>query len=574
MTMGRTKSRKLDVPLKSSRCKFMEFGSVLTIFAELKKDPGIPRLPDIKVRKAEKHRAQQARANAKTDPDSTMASEPTLSSLVRLAADQEREQERIDPLAAISESSGKTKEQMRKHYLRTLHKVIDESDIIVLVLDARDPEGCRSRLVEEEVRRREMEGKKLVFVLNKIDLIPRENAQLWLKHLRHSTPTLPFLSSSSSQHQRTNISSKTAPALLKLLKAYKPKAGSATVGVVGYPNVGKSSLINSLKRSKVCAVAAQPGHTKNLQSIQLERGMRIVDSPGVVFDEDDYGDGKGNKKGSVLLRNVVKVEDVDDPIAVVEEILARTPSETLQKIYNLPEFGTTLDFLAMLALTSGKLLKGGTPDLNSAARHVLTDWNQQKIPYFSIPPSIHPSSMPSLVSNSAATAPTIAPGAELVGHSQILTSLSKPFELEGLFGVADAGAFGTGGDVAMSADEDGDIFWDAVEAPMDEDDHDAANTSRASLKRSRSPSMSVLEGSQQQQSQYQRQPKRQRKSKDVPEYDALPDEHVRSRMGQSNPLNRRVLKKDAKRARKAQRARGVPGTGMDVDVELDSTFMV
>jgi len=62
----------------------------------------------------------------------------------------------------------KTKEQVRRHYVRTLHKVIDQSDIVILVLDARDPEGCRSRLVEEEVRRRESEGKKLVFVLNKI----------------------------------------------------------------------------------------------------------------------------------------------------------------------------------------------------------------------------------------------------------------------------------------------------------------------------------------------------------------------------------------------------------------------
>lgn len=66
-------------------------------------------------------------------------------------------------------------------------------------------------------------------------------------------------------------------------------------------------------------MAAQPGHTKDLQSIQLERGMRIVDSPGVVFDEDDdNNDGKGQQKGSVLLRNVVKVEDVEDPIAVGE----------------------------------------------------------------------------------------------------------------------------------------------------------------------------------------------------------------------------------------------------------------
>ena len=63
-------------------------------------------------------------------------------------------------------------------------------------------------------------------------------------------------------------------------------------------------------------MAAQPGHTKDLQSVQLERGMRIIDSPGVVFDEDDFTDGKSEKKSSVLLRNVVKVEDVEDPIAV------------------------------------------------------------------------------------------------------------------------------------------------------------------------------------------------------------------------------------------------------------------
>ena len=44
--------------------------------------------------------------------------------------------------------------------------------------------------------------------------------------------------------------------------------------------------------------------------------MRVIDSPGVVFDEDDYDNGKGTKKGNVLLRNVIKVEDVEDPISI------------------------------------------------------------------------------------------------------------------------------------------------------------------------------------------------------------------------------------------------------------------
>ncbi len=97
-----------------------------------------------------------------------MASEPTLSSLAQLAESASAN----DVSSALSDptsaAANKTKEQQRRHYIRTLHKVVDESDVVLLVLDARDPAGCRSRLVEEEVRRREADGKRLVFVLNKI----------------------------------------------------------------------------------------------------------------------------------------------------------------------------------------------------------------------------------------------------------------------------------------------------------------------------------------------------------------------------------------------------------------------
>lgn len=71
-----------------------------------------------------------------------------------------------------SSSTAAYKVHLKRQYIRTLHKVIDESDIILLVLDARDPLGCRSRLVEEEVLRREHEGKHLVFILNKIGSFP------------------------------------------------------------------------------------------------------------------------------------------------------------------------------------------------------------------------------------------------------------------------------------------------------------------------------------------------------------------------------------------------------------------
>lgn len=550
--MGRNKSRKPDVPTRS----------------KLKKDPGVPRLPSLKARNTEKARAHAHPGPHRVDPDAQMAVEPTLSSLAALAGSFTPSENGpvVDP---SSSSSGviKTKEQLRRHYIRALHKVIGESDIIVMVLDARDPEGCRSRLVEEEVRRRESEGKKLVFVLNKIDLVPRENAQAWLRYLRHNTPTLPFRSASNAQ--RNKLSSPTAPALVRLLKAYKPSATqSVTVGVVGYPNVGKSSLINTLKRSKVCAVAAQPGHTKELQTVQLERGLKILDSPGVVFDEDDFDDGKSKSKSNVLLRNVVKVEDIEDPIALVEEIVSRTDHEMLMKIYNLPQIGSILDFLTMLALTTGRLLKGGTPDILAAARTVLTDWNHQKIPYYSEPPNIHPSLIPSTVVESGER--TVAPGAETVGQAQIVSEFSTAFTLDGLFGAADAGAFGGSVDQdAMELEEPEQVvdLMDQDGIAMESDD--LAPQIPRKRSRSTSPGPSTASQAPQQDSEYHtRPPKRMRKSHDVPSYDAPVEEHAKRAMAKSNPLSRRVLKREAKKARRAA-TRAVNAQAAELDGSMD-----
>ncbi|KAI1791556.1 hypothetical protein LXA43DRAFT_1010761, partial [Ganoderma leucocontextum] len=403
------------------------------------------------------------------------------------------------------------------------------------------------------------------------DLVPRDNAQAWLRYLRHSTPTLPFKSASS--HQRTNLSSSTGPALLRLLKAYKPTAQSIAVGIVGYPNVGKSSLINSLKRSKVCA---------------LERGLRIIDSPGVVFDVDDFDDGKAAsssaRKSNILLRNVVKVEDVPDPVELVEEILARTDCTTVKKLYNVEDFASPLEFLTMLALLTGRLLKGGTPDVLAAARHVLMDWNHQKIPYFSVPPSVHPSLVPSTVPGTGGA--QVAPGAENVGQAQILTELSAP---------PTPGAFGGGGDGADAVmEDDADAFVPDEAESMDEDEKQMESDDLAAhipRKRSRSPSGSVLSAPAStsttrvsvtavNENARQPAPKRLRRSHEVPAYDAPIAEHARQRMAGANPLSRKVLKKEAKKARRAAN-RAVQSErmreGMEVDedatVALGTTFL-
>jgi nuclear GTP-binding protein len=173
--------------------------------------------------------------------------------------------------------------------------------------------------------------------------------------------------------------------LLQLLKNYARTGGSSgkskttiVVGVIGYPNVGKSSIINALKRSRAVGVSPRPGFTTSMQEVVLDRNVRLLDSPGVVFDDR-----------SAMLGNCVDADSIDDPIPPVAALIERCNPASLVMTYNIPAFppGDVMMFLAMVARSYGRVLKGGIPDKVAAARAVLRDWNSGKIPYFTAPPT-------------------------------------------------------------------------------------------------------------------------------------------------------------------------------------------
>lgn len=84
---------------------------------------------------------------------------------------------------------------------------------------------------------------------------------------------------------------------------------SITVGVIGLPNVGKSSLINSLKRCHVVNVGATPGLTRSMQEVQLDKNVKLLDCPGVVMLRSSGNDA------TIALRNCKRIEKLDDPIS-------------------------------------------------------------------------------------------------------------------------------------------------------------------------------------------------------------------------------------------------------------------
>ena len=284
----------------------------------------------------------------------------------------------------------------RRSFFKEFRKVVESADVILEVLDARDPIGCRCVEVEKYIRTIGAE-KRVVLLLNKIDLVPKEVAQAWLAYLRADLPTVPFKCSTQQQSDKLgqrslksisdadlNVSSALgAEGLVALLKNYTRSdriKTSITVGVIGLPNVGKSSLINSLKRTRVANVGNAPGVTKVVQEITLDKNIKLLDCPGIVFTN------AGQSAAAAALRNCVKIERLEDPVLPCQEILNRVPEKQLMELYRIPTFRSVDQFLVHIAKSRGRLKSGGVPDLVAAARMVLQDWNGGKIPYYTLPP--------------------------------------------------------------------------------------------------------------------------------------------------------------------------------------------
>uniref|UniRef100_A0A8I3ZZQ6 Nucleolar GTP-binding protein 2 n=1 Tax=Callithrix jacchus TaxID=9483 RepID=A0A8I3ZZQ6_CALJA len=205
-----------------------------------------------------------------------------------------------------------------------LYKVIDSSDVVVQVLDARDPMGTRSPHIETYLKK-EKPWKHLIFVLNKCDLVPTWATKRWVAVLSQDYPTLAFHASLTNPFGKG--------AFIQLLQQFgklHTDKKQISVGFIGYPNVGKSSVINTLRSKKVCNVAPIAGETKVWQYITLMRRIFLIDCPGVVYPSED-------SETDIVLKGV-----------------------------------------------------GGEPDLQTVGKMVLNDWQRGRIPFFVKPPNAEP----------------------------------------------------------------------------------------------------------------------------------------------------------------------------------------
>lgn len=265
----------------------------------------------------------------------------------------------LDGIDEKSDGAVVAGQRSRRAYLRELKKVVDNADVLLQVLDARDPISSRIHpTMESSILSRV--DKRMVLVLNKIDLVPKDVVGTWLTTLRRSHPTIAI---KAGIDQRSASTPATGPVnndasveaspnlpvgmegLLQLLKNYARTGGgkgktTIVVGVIGYPNVGKSSIINALKRTRAVGVSPRPGFTTTMQEVVLDRNVRLLDSPGVVFNDK-----------SAVLGNCVDTESMADPIPSVAALLQRCNHASLLMTYSIPTFppGDVMMFLAMVA---------------------------------------------------------------------------------------------------------------------------------------------------------------------------------------------------------------------------------
>ncbi|KAF8712516.1 hypothetical protein AX14_013042 [Amanita brunnescens Koide BX004] len=263
-----------------------------------------------------------------------------------------------------------------------LYKVIDSSDVILHILDARDPLGTICESVLEFIKK-EKAHKQVVLVINKCDLVPNWVTARYIQHLTPRYPTLAFHASPNHSFGKGSLIQ-----LLRQFAQLHSDKKQISVGFIGYPNVGKSSVINTLKSGKVCRVAPVPGETKVWQYITLTRRIYLIDCPGIVPASTN------DSQTAIVLKGVVRVEVLATPSEHVPVLMERVKPLYLSRTYGVPlpnkddpsQGWEPEEFLDKLARMKGRLLKHGEPDLDSVAKILLSDWVRGRIPYFVSPP--------------------------------------------------------------------------------------------------------------------------------------------------------------------------------------------
>lgn len=246
--------------------------------------------------------------------------------------------------------------KQRGKYPELLGKVIDISDIILEILDARFAKEMHNKEIGELVLKG---GKKIIYILNKSDLTRKRDKSL---------------------NPRIFISCKNRKGITELRDKIKQEAMNIKktgpynrihVGIIGYPNTGKSSLINLLIGKMSARTGADAGFTKGIQKLRLTENILLLDSPGVI-PSDKYSMVSEEKIAQNVRVGGRSYTQIKDPEIALNEIV-KIYKRLLEKFYKI-KFKDAEDLIEKIGKKKKFLKKGGEVDSDRASRAVLKDW--------------------------------------------------------------------------------------------------------------------------------------------------------------------------------------------------------
>ena len=242
--------------------------------------------------------------------------------------------------------------------------VIRNSDILLLVLDSRMPEISRNKELEGKIERFE---KPMFRIMTKMDLLSGPE----IEKLRGKYPEAFFVSGTENtgfKRLRTAI----------MIEGKRMGLKTVRVGVVGYPNMGKSAIINCLARGARTKVSSVAGTTRGTQWVRVG-DMRIIDSPGVI----PFSDRDEKKLGLLVAKNPEKLRNPEETAKEILSFLVGRNSKGLKKYFKIEiESDDPHEIFEAIMKRRSYLLKGGILDEHRAALDIIREWQNGKLKVF------------------------------------------------------------------------------------------------------------------------------------------------------------------------------------------------
>ncbi|MDO8622924.1 MAG: GTPase [archaeon] len=255
--------------------------------------------------------------------------------------------------------------QHRMKYPDIARQVILQSDIVIEILDSRFWRETRNIESEKFIKE---QGKRIIFVINKSDLIDRKEV---IKNMGE-TDIYPFVFVSTKERRGSSE-------LMERIKieAKKFDKEKIYVGVIGYPNTGKSSVINLLKGSSSARVSSESGFTKGMQKVKITDKILLIDTPGVIPESEDSNIKEQDLFKHALI-NTRTWDKIKNPEAIVNDFMLKYP-KVLEEYYDIPAEGDSEVLLEKLGKKKNFILKKGEIDNDRTARLILRDFQEGKI---------------------------------------------------------------------------------------------------------------------------------------------------------------------------------------------------